>query len=134
MGGRVPDVGFAPLETLGFLLSMVVDIRPSIYGEQQSAAGRLVIMCRTGLAPDIVTGGCNPVVILDATFQDERLFNLRMFMKRDVGTWFQFEQAGHFTALGILVKHLDRNLFKACWLPIHFGRLDVGRAADSGNQ
>ena len=43
-------------------------------------------------------------------------------------------KASHLAALGILVKHLDRDFFEACWLPIHLGRLDVSRAADSRNQ
>jgi hypothetical protein len=39
-----------------------------------------------------------------------------MFVERDVGAGIELEQASHLTALGILVKHLDRNFFEAGWL------------------
>jgi hypothetical protein len=73
-------------------------------------------------------------VILDAAFEDERLFEFGVLVEGDVGARFELQEAGHLAALRIFVQHLDRDFLEAGRLPFHLGRSDVGRAADRGNE
>jgi hypothetical protein len=91
-------------------------------------------MQRARLAPNVISGLRDSVVILDASLQDKRLLDLGMFVKGDVSAGFELKQTSHLAALGILVKHLDRDFFESGWPPVHLGRLDVCRPADGGGQ
>jgi len=70
-------------------------------------------MQRTRFAPDIISGHRQTVVIFDAALQDERLLDLRVFVKGYARAGFEPEEASHLAALGILVEHLDRDFFRS---------------------
>src|SRR3981081_3771114 len=91
-------------------------------------------MQRARLAPNVISGLRDSVRILDASPQDKRLLDLGMLVKGDVSAGFELKQTSHLAALGILVKHLNRDFFESGWVPVHLGRFDVGRAADGGSQ
>jgi hypothetical protein len=60
----------AALKTGSFFRRVVIEVRFAIYRKQHRAAGRPVVVQRTRLAPDIISGRRHPVVILDAALQD----------------------------------------------------------------
>src|SRR6516164_4040550 len=122
------------LKTSSLFRRAVIEVRFAIHREQHCAAGRSVVMQRTRFAPDIISGHRQTVVIFDAALQDERLLDLRVFVKGYARAGFEPEEASHLAALGILVEHLDRDFFEAGRLPIHLGRPYVCRAADGRNQ
>src|SRR5262249_62412612 len=89
--GWFPALGRAASKPGSFLRRMVIEVRLAIYREQEGAAGRRVVVQRTRFAPNVISGHRDPIVILDAAFQDKRLLDLRMFVKWDVGARLELE-------------------------------------------
>jgi len=58
------------LETDGFFCRVVIEVRFAVYREQHGTARRLVVMQRTRLAPDVISGRRYSVVILDASLEE----------------------------------------------------------------
>jgi hypothetical protein len=83
--------GVLILEPSGFFHRVIIEIRFAVHGEQHRSAGRRVVMQRARLAPDVISGRRHSIVIFDAAFQDERLLDFGMFVKRDVSAWFELE-------------------------------------------
>jgi len=76
-------------KTGSFFRRVVIQVRLAVHREQHRAARRPVVVQRTRLAPDIISGRRHPVVILDAALQDERLLDLGVLVKGDVSAGFQ---------------------------------------------
>jgi hypothetical protein len=72
-------------EAGGFFGRIVIDIGFAINREQHGAAGRPVVVHRTRLAPNEISGRRQSVMILDAALQNKRLLILENSPRTDLG-------------------------------------------------
>src|SRR5215470_15074933 len=73
------------LETNDFFHRVVIEVRFAVRRKPNGATRRLVVMQRTRVAPDVISGRRHS----DAALEDKRLLNLRVLMKGDVRARFE---------------------------------------------
>ena len=82
------------------------------------------------MAPNKLAGAADSVVVIEGTFENPGLLDLRMLVHRQGRTRRPFKKAGHLPLGLVLVEDFDGDAFELSRFPLDIARLDVDGTAD----